>query len=214
MSATFLAKNLKKLLQMLDISPSRLSRESGIDLPRISRMMAGHTVNPTVRTLQPIAKFFGITIDQLIENTDFKTEDSQGVVVAAERSMVPLLEWKHCPYWKDVKENFHPSQTIDVAEDITEDSFALLIESHEYMPRFNEGDIIIVDPNRQEKNRDYMLTFSKELEKVTIVQVIKECGNTFFKSVSLNPQLTNIDYEYVNYGVVCELKVNFSHSDS
>lgn len=61
-----LATILKELLQKNKISESELARKTGVCQPVIHRMASGETDNPKIKTLLPIARYFDISIDELI----------------------------------------------------------------------------------------------------------------------------------------------------
>lgn len=57
---------LSQLMAKRDIKSAELARKTGIGQPVIHRLMTGVTDNPQIQTLIPIAKFFGISVDQLM----------------------------------------------------------------------------------------------------------------------------------------------------
>lgn len=61
-----LSSTLKQLMAEKGIKSAELARKIGIGQPVIHRLMSGVTDNPQVHTLQPIAQYFGVTIDQLL----------------------------------------------------------------------------------------------------------------------------------------------------
>ncbi len=208
MPTTKLAKNLKVLLEKNNATPSQLSNSCGIDLPRISRMMTGKTANPNVNSLQPIAEFFDVTIDQLIGTSPLQIDASYGIVVPINRLLVPIIEWKHTPYWLEVKDHFNPKQTIDARSNTSCDAYALSINDTRFEPRFSEGSVIIVDPNLQPNNRDHIITEDKNNSQISIVQVIIENNKTFLKSVGKKFKMKEIKEKLTNFGVITELHIN------
>jgi len=208
MTTTKLAQNLKTLLQTNHATPTQLSAASGIDLPRISRMMAGKTTNPSVKSLQPIAEFFGVTIEQLIGTSCLQVDASYGVVVPIKRLLVPIIEWKHTPYWLEIKEHFQPKHTIDAKSDISRDAYALVINSDRFEPRFSDGSIVIVDPTLEPKNRDHIITKDHNNSTITIMQTILENSKIFLKSVGKAFEMSKVDENYDNFGVITELHMN------
>lgn len=208
MTSNILSKNLEFLLKKNELSSSQLSSGSGIDKPIISRILSGKTTNPQVETLKPIADFFNITIDQLI-GSDISTDKKHGVVVPISRMLVPVIDWKHVPYWLDIKNNYNSSKTIDAKISSSKDSFALVISTEQFEPRFAINSIIIVDPTLTPKNRDYVLTKSKDTDDICIEQLIIENNKTFLKSVSQNFEMRKI-IKPIYYGVITESHLNLS----
>ncbi|MHA1401826.1 MAG: helix-turn-helix domain-containing protein, partial [Candidatus Heimdallarchaeaceae archaeon] len=62
-----LAQNIKKYRQKLKLSQEELARKAGITYSTLIKLESGANKNPTVKTLQQLAKALGISIDQLLE---------------------------------------------------------------------------------------------------------------------------------------------------
>lgn len=210
MASSFLAKNLELLLERDHVTPAYLSNTSGIDKPVISRILNGKTTNPQVDTLKPIAAFFNITIDQLIGQSALSTDQTYGIVVPINRLLVPLIEWKHAPYWLEIKNNYKPEKTIDAKTNSSKDSYALYIDHHSFEPRFAKNSIIIVDPRLKPGNRDYIITqSSKDLASLKIEQVITDDKKMFLKSVSGKMEMKKVS-KIMSLGVIMESHLNLS----
>lgn len=208
MTSSFLSKNLEFLLKKNGLSSSQLSNDSGIDKPIISRILSGKTTNPQVETLKPIADFFNVTIDQLI-GSEINLDKKHGIVVPINRMLVPVIEWKHIPYWLDIKDTYNPSKTIDAKISSSQDSFALTISDDKFEPKFSIHNIIIVDPTLTPKNRDYILTKSNVNDELTIEQVIIENNKTFLKTVCIQFEMREIS-KPICFGVITESHFNLS----
>ncbi len=62
-----IAKNIKKLRQEKGISQDRLSKLSDLSLNSIVNIEAGNNPNPTIETLEKIAKAFEVSINELLK---------------------------------------------------------------------------------------------------------------------------------------------------
>lgn len=203
-----LADSLKLLLDQHKMSPSQLSVGSGIDKPRISRMLSGKTVNPQIDSIRPIAEFFGITIDQLVGSSPLPTENSYGIVVPIDRLLIPVIEWKNAPYWLEIKDQFLPKKTIDAKSNISRDSFALSIENDQYEPKFSKGTILIVDPSQEPKNRNYVLINDSTKNETIIKQILIEKNKFFTKCISGNFKIEKKIAPFKCLGVIVEAHSN------
>ena len=203
MTATTLSKNLNLLLEKHALSPSQLSHISGIDHSKLSRILNGKTKNPKIDSLSPIASYFGITIDQLIGILPLNMDQSYGIVVPIKRRLVPIIEWKHAPFWLDVKDYFTPKQTIDAKSNISAHAYALMVNVHTFEPRFSHGSILIIDPTLHVQNRDYIITTN--YDDITIKQVIIENNESFLKSVNTIFEMKKVsNTHYQNFGIITE----------
>ena len=60
-------KNIRTLRQQKKISQDRLSKEADLALNTIVKIETGENPNPTLETLQKIAKALGVSIDELLK---------------------------------------------------------------------------------------------------------------------------------------------------
>jgi len=66
-SKSNIAKNIKKLRQEKGISQDRLSKLADLSLNTIVNIEAGNNPNPTIGTLEKIAKALEVSIDELLK---------------------------------------------------------------------------------------------------------------------------------------------------
>ena len=66
-SKSNIAKNIKKLRQEKGISQDRLSKLADFSLNTIVNVEAGNNPNPTIETIEKIAKAFEVSIDELLK---------------------------------------------------------------------------------------------------------------------------------------------------
>jgi transcriptional regulator with XRE-family HTH domain len=61
-----IGKNIKKLRQAKGLSQDRLSKVADVSYNSIIKLETGAITNPTIGTLQKIAKGLGVSVDDLI----------------------------------------------------------------------------------------------------------------------------------------------------
>lgn len=66
-SKSNIAKNIRKLRREKGISQDRLSKLADLSLNTIVNVEAGSNPNPTIETIEKIAKAFGVSIDELLK---------------------------------------------------------------------------------------------------------------------------------------------------
>lgn len=98
------------------------------------------------------------------------------------------------------------------------DAFALRVEGDSMTPWFNEGDVVIIDPNRRPRPRDYVVARSnlEHLNEITIKQYFPtgydEHGREVFELRPLNNAYPTMDCKVLCIeivGVVIELNKRF-----
>ena len=65
--SSIVSKNIRKLRKKKDISQDRLSKEADLALNTIVKIETGKNPNPTVETLEKIAKALSVTVGYLFE---------------------------------------------------------------------------------------------------------------------------------------------------
>ncbi len=66
-SKSNIAKNIKRLRQEKGISQDRLSKLADLSLNTIVNLEAGNNPNPTIETIEKIAKALGVSIEELLK---------------------------------------------------------------------------------------------------------------------------------------------------
>ena len=62
-----IGKNLKKLRRKKGLSQDRLSKLADISYNTVIKLESGGITNPTIETLQKIAKALGVSVDDLLK---------------------------------------------------------------------------------------------------------------------------------------------------
>ena len=65
---SLIGKNLKKLRKQKSLSQDRLSKLADISYNTVIKLESGGITNPTIETLQKMAKALGVSVDELIKS--------------------------------------------------------------------------------------------------------------------------------------------------
>lgn len=178
---------IKQLMKECGIIEAELARQTGLPQTTINRLLLGETLDPRTNTLIPIAKFFGITIGQLIGQEPLNPNRVAGTYSPTNRSawaIIPLIEWRDVPSWLFQKNNIIPTahkQWITTEREISLDSFAL--KTLAFMePRFKKGSIIIVDPHFDYKDGNFVIISINNTEP-TVRRILKDGADIYLKKL-------------------------------
>lgn len=69
----FISDNLGELMAQNGVSSTDLAKLTGIPKANISRLLSDPNCNPTILTLLPIAKYFEVSVSQLIGDDVFSS---------------------------------------------------------------------------------------------------------------------------------------------
>ncbi|WP_367608286.1 helix-turn-helix domain-containing protein [Legionella sp. W05-934-2] len=170
LSCIFLAKNLKRLLHENSINESILAKTLNIPYNTVKRLTSGITTDPRISTLQLIAQYFELSVDQLLGNLD--TGNTQKVATS-----VPLFDWS------DISNpDFFSNLNLDTWSNwypippISQSSFkskAYAIKSRPSMqPRFPLGTVLVVDPEADYFDGDIVLVRIKDQVDISVREIV------------------------------------------
>ncbi len=192
-----LAKNLKSLMQFRHITESDLARVTCVSQPVINRLAKGITTNPNVDTLRPIAKFFNVSIGQLVgDERLFLPENlisSDEPILASSLIEVPIITWERAAQWQNIPakqqiEKFKKFIRLDA--NLSDYAYALLIEDSTMEPTFMKGTCIVIEPELEPVDRDYVVVVLKGQKKPIFKQILFSGEEAFLKS--LNPDFDTL----------------------
>ncbi|HEU5281415.1 MAG TPA: S24 family peptidase [Gammaproteobacteria bacterium] len=186
-SVTPVSVIIKQLMKESGIIEAELARQTELPQTTINRLLIGETLDPRANTLIPIAKFFGITIGQLVGQEPLNPNRINGVYNPTNKAawaVVPLIEWHDVSAWIFQKNSVTPAtytQWIISESDIGEGSFAL--KTLGFMePRFRKGSTIIVDPHCDYKDGNFVVISLNNAEP-TVRRVLKDGADVYLKKL-------------------------------
>lgn len=209
---------LSVLLDKEGISVNELSRQVGVPQPVIHRILKNKTTNPSINTLSPIAKYFSVSINQLIGDAPLLQDKSSACVGYPEIKNVPIIRWCEITNWVQNQDQAAILNFISVDKNISTNSFALKMcecNSHITDPRFHENSIIIVEPNIEYRNRDYVIICGKkESNAVCLIrQILIDGTDKYLKPLNLEGETKKLGLNEKIIGVVIEARHNYVELD-
>lgn len=81
----------EQLLQKYDVTPYRVSKETGVTQTALSNWKTGRST-PTTKTLQKIADYFGVTIDYLMTGEVAEEDNKKVLTPKDEKDIEKILE--------------------------------------------------------------------------------------------------------------------------
>lgn len=162
-----IAENLARLIELRKTTENRVARDLNIPAISIKRLLSGETTDPRVSTLQAIANYFNVNIDQLI-NVDNAIH--YGVIPQARPLFVPVLDWQSVPEIGKIDfGGWHDWMPVTVGKNEKIGSCAFAIESRPSMcPRFQQGTMFIIDPELSATDGDLVLVNLRQNNEVTM----------------------------------------------
>lgn len=188
--------------QALKISKNELARRVGITHASVNKWESGLN-QPKGRYLNDLAAALGVSVDWLLTG---KEEGSMGVsepplpgyrnvepAVIPQGGRVPILSYVQAGNWREICEQatgFDGNvEYVTASVDIGPRGFGLWLRGNSMTPQFNEGDLVIVDPDEQPRPGDFVVAKNGS-EEATFKKYrprgIDENGQEVFELVPLN----------------------------
>lgn len=213
-----LSLNLKTLMSLSQINASELARRTGIAQPIIHRLSTGQNTNPKLATIKPIARYFMVSISQLIGEEPLPNDQSFLRIGSEHRSgwnRVPLISWKDAIKWPDALPTYQNSNNavyISTDANVSKMAYSLVIKGCAMEPLLPQGSTIIVEPKRNPNNRDFVVVHLQGEEEARLKQIIIDGNDRYLKS--LNPDLEEVKIGQLSsndlfLGVMTQAKVDF-----
>ena len=172
-----LAEYVRKKREEAGLSQYALAQKSGLSVRAIQLIEKGER-KPKAETLKKLAKGLKIPFEELAQ--------AAGLPVVRIRR-IPVISWASAGNWKDAIS--YPEDHVAVAAN-GEELFALRVEGDSMEPEFVEGDIIIVDADREWHSGDFVLVRNEDGE--VIFKQIKRYGDKWILR-PLNPKYPEIE---------------------
>lgn len=207
-----LARNLKLLMRQHQISETELSRQTHIGQPVIHRMAAGNTSNPKVHTLLPIARFFDLSMEDILcENVQARQQSK------ADR---PNVSYAPCLPFADIPNWLHPSHPNKVYPhivtdlSISEQAFATTLNDSSMQPTFPQGTMVIIDPLHPPKDRDYVIVTRQANNACILKQLLIDGDQRLLKPHNADFKIQPLNNGDRIIGPVLQARMNYKQNET
>ena len=209
-----LGKILKKLLFNRDMRPADLAREINLPPPTIHRLITGKSTRPYPSSLQPIADYFNIQVEQLLGESPLPGEPEVALTeqnrppINSQLHEVPLIPWQQLSHL-DLNKQY---DTIPYLGQISKTGFASILCDTSMEPIFARDSLLVFDPTRSANDRSYVLVNLAESKTTVLRQLVVDGEQSYLKS--LNPDLQGFQIRLLNeqdiiVGVLLECRTCF-----
>ncbi len=203
-----LEKNLKALMFNHGIKAVDLSKKTKVPQANIHRILSGESKNPHNSSIEPIAIFFSISLEQLTGKKEIPWLRSISEPTACNR--VPVYSLKKVTLKNTKPEAFTVFDRAEVNASLK--SFAVELTDTSMAPVFPKGTIIIVDPLKPVKNGCYALAQTQGSDEAIFRQVISDGQKFFLRSLNSDTICSPIKPFALQdkwHGVLVQAKVNY-----
>jgi SOS-response transcriptional repressor LexA len=184
MAESQLSAILKLLMFKKDIKTTELARRTGVPQQTLQRIVTGVSPRPHLTTLEPLAEFFKLTIAQLKGQEPIPNlyDNLPGQTQAQTVNRIPVIDWHEVPAWP----NIDLSDRRTIPSDLKSDAglFALAMPDSSMEPVFPAGTILIFDPARPAKDRQYVIAKTPDEQRAAFRQLLVDNQHRYLKPIS------------------------------
>lgn len=180
-----LGTRIKKRRNELGLTQSQLAEAISTSQQTVQSIEAGLVENP--RKLNEIAEALKTTPEFLRFGIG---EMDNATVVASAGNYLPLISLVQAGVWTEIQEL--PPLDVELYPcpiKCSQHSFIVKVEGESMLPRFEEGDLIYVDPEVQVENGSYVVARLDDENQATFKQLIIDGNKKYLKA--LNPDWPN-----------------------
>lgn len=199
-----------ELMRLKGSNMSQIHKDTGVPLTTITRLIHSTNPNPTISSLLPIAKYFGVTLNQLMGldplNLNNSSNGNPGAKTLRPWLHIPLISWEEAAHWLD-------GPPCSMAEHITSDcelsrhAFALKVAETNW-EGFFMGSILIIDPEVTPEHGDYVVVLKESQTKTSLKQLLKDDDKLYLRPISKDYQTQLMDPSYQIKGVMVQTRLD------
>lgn len=194
------------------MNQSELARALGVTPQAVQKWEAGGA--PKGARLREVAQALGTTVEYLLTGSitavhKFAQDADANVEPGPDlRGRVPLISWVQAGHWNDVIDNFATGDAEDWLQcprKFGPRTFALRVRGISMEPKYQDGDIIFVDPDIQAEHGKNVVVRLDDEHEATFKQLVVEGGQMFLRALNPDwpgPKLIQINGNATICGVV------------
>lgn len=206
-----LKNNLHFLMSRERLTATHLGQLINLPAVTIKKIRSGENENPTISTLMPIAKYFNISISQLvgehlINKDSFAFRDNNFDKNSKIREL-PLITWEDSISWPNIS-NRVINKLLECSYPFSVHSFCLECELVDY-GFFQKGGIIFIDPDATYDHNDYILVHKLGQQRPSVKKVLKDDDIFYLQSMIDQSFIIKFSFEHRILGVVVLYKKQF-----
>ena len=181
-----IAKRVKERRKVLGLTQYQLADLVGTAQTSIQKIERGDTKNP--RNIEALARALECTPEFLQfgipDNKDINSNIAPGPTI---KNTAPLISWVQAGAWSEITEiKAYDAERFMCPVNCSDLTFVLKVQGISMEPKFDEGDLIFVDPEAECIHGSYVVARLDDDNQATFKQLIIEGGHKFLKAANPN----------------------------
>ena len=206
-----LSETLHHLMRLHEnLSISDLAKQTGIPQPTLHHILSGATKNPRKKSLEILAQFFSVAVNQLLGEEPLPTILPELVKENLKISMLPIMDIAMLQAWPHLSENSLPQ--IIIQQRVGKDSFALRYTESLGESYFPPESLLIFNSESPLAHKNFVLVRKEREKKITVQRLFEEEGQFYLKESRPNGnfELIRLDDKIDTVlGTLIEVRVSY-----
>ncbi len=185
---TMISQVLKIVMFKKDINTSQLARDINLPQQTLQRIVSGVSPRPHSKTLQTIADFFEITLEQLKGKQPLPQSllDMGLPIIAtqAKAKEIPIVLWDAISNYSDAPKTYTASEYIYAEATLPDTTFAVILPDTSMEPFFQKNSVIILDAGKTIKDRCFVLAKIAETNTYLFRQLLVDGDQQYLKPIN------------------------------
>lgn len=217
MHKSLISDVLKTLMFKKDIKTAQLARDTQLPQQTLQRIVSGSSPNPQRKTLDPLAEFFNVSIEQLKgeEPLPEAIVDTNLPIAKPQIKHAPLIPWDEVEQYIESPAQFETTncEQILIEARLSDTAFAITMNDTSMEPYFPQGSTLILDPEKPIRDRCHALVKVIESNILVFRQILIDGEYRYLKP--MNPDLNAFPMRLLNredqiLGVLVEFRHRYS----
>ncbi|MBA3284989.1 MAG: helix-turn-helix domain-containing protein [Nitrosopumilus sp.] len=191
---------LTELIKKYNLNVLELERMTGVPSSTLYRLLKNKDGNPTIEVLKKLSCFFHITVSQLIG------EEPIGC------RQIPLIKSDEViNFFRFSQAEKSKLQTIPIDFPVNNNCFATFSQDNMMEPFILINSIVVVDPDREISNKDFVFLIKHKSKFIKIRQIISDGDEYYLKILNSNFPLDFTKFnmnEYDFVGTIIHYRTN------
>lgn len=201
-------KILSELMEKNSITEAELARRTQVPPATVNRLMAGATPDPRLTTVRPLARYFNVSIDQLIGD-----EPLTSLRLNEKFNFVPIIPWEKVPnsseFIKDLNFDSWP-EWEPISIKVSKQAFALTVSQRTLGTPFIYKALLIIDPDKEPQDGDYVIVHHLQNDSIILKQLVIDGKDKWLNAPSENIQSILMNDDYKICGVIVRVCLPFN----
>lgn len=179
-----IANRVKKLRKALDLTQHQLAELVGVAQNSIQKLEKGDTKNP--RNIEALARALQCT-PEFLQFGISENKNNNVMPGPTIKNTAPLISWVQAGSWSEITEiKAYDAERFMCPVNCSDLTFVLKVQGISMEPKFDEGDLIFVDPEAECIHGSYVVARLDDDNQATFKQLIIEGGHKFLKAANPN----------------------------